>query len=118
MRNGKTLRQRVEALGHTKSDWDENIHDVLDKLEWQGTMTTTYMAEQVKWVRERAQLEKERDNWAETARRESINAQYYRGIVERIGKLLGPEVYTQDDGGVVPDVLVAKVEEVAKKRLT
>lgn len=89
---------------------------MLDKLEWQGEITQAYMKEQEKWVKERAQLERERDNWIETARGEHVASRYYRGIIERIGKMLGPEVYIQDDGGLVSDVLIAKVEEVARKR--
>lgn len=33
MRNGKTLRQRVEALGLKNPDWDEKMHDLLDLME-------------------------------------------------------------------------------------
>lgn len=80
-------------------------------------MTQAYMEAQEKWVKERQVLEKTNANWMETARQEHINARYYRDIIVRIGQMLGPEVYTQDDGGVVTDVLLAKVEEVARRRL-
>lgn len=61
-RKGKTLRQRVESLGHQVEDWDETIHDVLDKLEWQGTMTQVYMGKQeeyVAWRKEAQELMRE-----------------------------------------------------------
>ena len=55
-------------------------------------------------------------DWMETAALYAKNADYYRGLVERCGKALGKEAYTQDDGGVVEDVLCAKVPELVEKR--
>lgn len=47
--------------------------------------------------------------WMETAAQNERNTDYYRGLVERIGKAIGREAYIQDDGGVSEDVLCAKV---------
>lgn len=61
--------------------------------------------------------EAERDAWKETAAHFSHNSDYYQGIVVDVGKLLGDAVYTQDDGKQVPDVLCAKVYEVAAEAI-
>lgn len=53
--------------------------------------------------------------WMETAAQSERNVDYYRGLVERIGKALGREAYIQDDGGVSKDVLCAKVPELVEK---
>lgn len=63
---------------------------------------------------ERDRLRASRDSWMETARQESTNRDYYRGLVERCGGALGVAARTQDDGGVVPDVLCAKVPELVE----
>lgn len=49
------------------------------------------------------------ENWKATAEQESRNRDYYRSLVVQIGEMLGPVAYTQDDGGIVTDVLCAKV---------
>lgn len=33
MRNGRTLRQRLEALGFSNPDFDERVHDLLDWVD-------------------------------------------------------------------------------------
>lgn len=38
-RNGKTLRQRYEALGFDNPDTDERAHDALDALEQERSKT-------------------------------------------------------------------------------
>jgi len=52
--------------------------------------------------------------WMETAAQNERNIDYYRGLVERIGKDIGREAYVQDDGGISEDVLCAKVPELVK----
>ena len=52
--------------------------------------------------------------WEDTARQESRNAAFYRGIVERCGKAFGVAARAQDDGGVVDDVLALKVPELVE----
>ncbi len=58
--------------------------------------------------------EQERDCWLETAREESRNRDYYRGLVQQIGGMFGVAARTQDDGGIVEDVLCAKVPELVE----
>jgi hypothetical protein len=59
----------------------------------------------------------ERDAWVETAMMFSRNEEYYRGLVEAIGKMLGRDAYTADDGSFSQDVLCAKVPEIVAARL-
>ncbi len=77
------------------------------------------MAAELATLRTRAETaERERDAWTETARQHCINEGYYRGIVISIGKLLGPEAFTCDDGSKSEDVLCAKVYEVLESQLS
>lgn len=52
--------------------------------------------------------------WMDTAAQNQLNTDYYRGLVERCGKAIGKDAYTQDDGGVCEDVLCAKVPELVE----
>lgn len=64
-----------------------------------------------------AQIEipqKEKDNWMETARRHCTNEFYYRGLIEKIGKLFGEKAYICDSGERSEDVLNAKVPELVE----
>jgi hypothetical protein len=56
-------------------------------------------------------------NWYHTAMQEHRNCEYYRGLVEQIGKMLGEEACISDDGSVQDDVLCAKVPELVAARL-
>jgi len=49
----------------------------------------------------------ERDAWQETAAQHCRNEEYYRDLIDQVAPLLGPPMYTQDDGGVVPEPLRA-----------
>lgn len=57
---------------------------------------------------------RERDAWADTAAFHARNEDYYRGLVDQIAAHVGPEVYVQDDGGVVDEPLRAKVPELVE----
>jgi hypothetical protein len=63
------------------------------------------------------QLQRERDAWKESAAQFCRGAEYYRGLLDRIGRAIGPEAYVADDGSVSDDVLRAKVPEIIEKRL-
>lgn len=60
---------------------------------------------------------RERDLWINSASQAHEAAQYYRAIVIDVGRQLGPKIHFQDDGGVVDDVLCAKVVELTRERL-
>ena len=53
--------------------------------------------------------------WTATANQNQRNADYYRGLVVKIGETFGDAAYIQDDGGRVTDVLCAKVPELAAR---
>lgn len=63
------------------------------------------------------QLQRERDAWEESAAQFCRGAEYYRGLLDRIGRAIGPEAHVADDGSVSEDVLRAKVPEIIEKRL-
>lgn len=50
--------------------------------------------------------------WHDTAAQHCRNEEYYRGLVIKIGEMLGPEAYISDDGSVQQDVLCAKVPDL------
>ncbi len=58
-----------------------------------------------------------RSPWEETAAQFCRNMEYYRGLVDRIGRAIGPEAYVADDGSVSEDVLRAKVPEIIERLL-
>lgn len=53
--------------------------------------------------------------WIRTAEQESRNRDYYRRLLVKCGESIGKQAYIQDDGGVVTDVLVAKIPELVEK---
>lgn len=53
--------------------------------------------------------------WMDTAAENGRNVEYYRGLLEQCGETIGREAYIQDDGGVVEDVLCAKIPELVEK---
>jgi hypothetical protein len=57
-------------------------------------------------------LERERDNWEQTAADYLEGMHYYRGLVQEIGETIGEAACLQDDGGKVDSVLCAKVPEL------
>jgi len=62
-------------------------------------------------------LEAQREAWEQTANQAERNKEYYRGLVVEIGKTLGKDACTCDDGSMSPDVLCAKVPELVKALL-
>lgn len=56
----------------------------------------------------------QRDNWMETARQHCRNEEYYRGLLDEIGNILGPAAFTSDDGSVQQDVVRAKLPELVR----
>lgn len=58
---------------------------------------------------------RERNGWCESAAAHLRNEEYYRGLVTKIGEMLGPEAYISDDGSVQQDVLCAKVPDLVAK---
>ena len=53
--------------------------------------------------------------WMEIAAQHSRNEDYYRGLVQQCGQVIGKEAYIQDDGGIVDSVLCAKVPELVER---
>ena len=56
-------------------------------------------------------------NWYDTAAQNQRNTDYYRGLVQEIGKIFGDAAYLSDGGSVQQDVLCAKVPELVKALL-
>lgn len=52
--------------------------------------------------------------WMQTGAQHARNEEYYRGLVVKCGKAIGYDAYVQDDGGVVTEVLCAKVPELVE----
>jgi len=50
--------------------------------------------------------------WMDTAAQNERNTDYYRGLLEKIGKRLGKPAFIADDGTVMQDVICAKVPDI------
>jgi len=57
-------------------------------------------------------LTNERNAWTDTAAFHSRNEDYYHGLLNQIGEMFGDAAKTQDDGGLVEDVLCIKVPKL------
>lgn len=55
--------------------------------------------------------------WYDTAAQHARNEEYYRGLVQEIGEMLGADAFVSDDGSIQQDVLCAKVPELVRARL-
>ncbi len=53
--------------------------------------------------------------WHDTAAQYCRNEEYYRGLVEEIGRMFGDAAYISDDGSRQQDVLCAKVPELVRQ---
>ncbi len=53
--------------------------------------------------------------WRETARMMADGNNFYRGIVDKVGKAIGEEAYVCDDGSVSQSVLALKLVELVEK---
>jgi hypothetical protein len=58
------------------------------------------------------------DAWIETVRQHAKNEEYYRGLLDQIGALLGEAAYTSDDGSVQDEVLRAKLPELVASKVS
>lgn len=56
-------------------------------------------------------------HWHDTAEQYARNAEYYRGLVNEIGLMLGDEVFISDDGSRQEDVLCAKVPQLVRDKI-
>jgi hypothetical protein len=61
------------------------------------------------------ELEAEKEGWNETAAQHLRNEDYYRGLVQEIGKHFGADAYISDDGSIQQDILCAKVPELVEQ---
>ncbi len=50
--------------------------------------------------------------WMQTAAQNQRNTDYYRGLLEQCGKIIGDRAFTADDGTHSDDVLCAKIPEI------
>ena len=113
-----------------EQSWAERARKFIGAYEAPGTSTEHKLAacvlrefmtlfEQVdlldKQTERIKQLEGALENWIQSAAKFARDAEYYRGLVERIGRALGPDVYTADDNSKSDTVLCAKVPELVER---
>jgi hypothetical protein len=55
--------------------------------------------------------------WKEVAAQNQRNSDYYRGLLDQIGDLLGIDAYTSDDGSIQSEPLRAKLPELVAKKV-
>lgn len=54
-------------------------------------------------------------NWEKFAAQQFGNAQYYRGLLIKIGIDIGEEAYISDDKSIATEPLIVKIPELVKK---
>lgn len=59
----------------------------------------------------------ERNGWADSAAQFSRNEDYYRGLVVKIGEMIGDAAFTDDAGQLHDTVLCAKVPELVAEMI-
>ena len=67
------------------------------------------------WSHETQEDDVYEEPWIETARMFAHNADYYRGLLDRVASHLGSEVYLCDDGSVSDEPLRAKIPELVER---
>ena len=55
------------------------------------------------------------EGWKETAAQHLRNKDYYRGLVQEVGKHFGADAYISDDGSIQQDILCAKVPDLVAR---
>lgn len=85
--------------------------------DWKGRATAAEynFGVQVQATRDAEQLA---ENWREEARKALENADYYRGLLVKIGEMFGEVAYISDDGSKQDSVLVAKVPELVRTAIS
>ena len=106
----RLICERDEALAH-EGQKDARIEELLSYLHFDGVSHRD-------WVADCQTLEAECNNWKESAAAFARNMEYYQGLVDRIGRAIGPEAYTAEDGSKSDDVLRAKVPEIIERLLS
>ena len=112
------LRAQVEKLTKdlktADEAYDENVHQHtrnIHELRESQALICNKLAESNEAL-ETAKIQA--NVWEQTAAKVSVDRDYYRGLVVKIGKLFGKDAYTSDDGSVQQDVLCAKVPDLVR----
>lgn len=53
--------------------------------------------------------------WMETSAYFQGGMEFYRGLLEQCGQIIGPDAYISDDGSVQDSVIVLKIPELVQK---
>lgn len=65
------------------------------------------------------QLRREKDAWVNSAVEYAKNADFYRGLLERVGRALkDPDLFISDDGSVQDSMLMLKIPEAVERLMS
>lgn len=106
------LLNEVDTLRH----WKKGALTVLDEWDKVAEFAQNHPSGMLgqKYQDIVLRLLREGDAWKETAERHCCNKEFYKSIVEQIGKLFGRDAHISDDGSVQQDVLALKVYPLVK----
>jgi len=104
------LKPNYYALDSTSTIYRDSLKAALEHIR-------IFYAENARLINERDAALREMEAWKDSAATFSRNADYYRGLVTRIGEMFRIEAKTSDDGTVQEDVLCAKVPELVAAAL-
>lgn len=104
------LREKVfAAIGEASMCWVPTPEGIFD-----STRAEKVGKALVDEILSRAEAEQGDKGWKDMAAQMSRNAEYYRGLVIKIGDMFGEAAYTADDGSKSQSVLCAKVPELVE----
>lgn len=104
----RVMSQRGDKATTERNEYRKCMEDICASI---GVYPWVAREDPCKVLSEVQTLWGNRDTWKLTAAQAQENADYYRGIVVKVGDLLGPGVRTSDDETTQQDVLAAKVVE-------
>lgn len=111
------LRTLIRCFCDKKSSEYEDKKDTEMELVYRFAYNTAaHFADELDKILSRyAPQEQLAKAWEETAAQMSRNADYYRGLVVKIGEMFGENAYISDDGSKQDSVLCAKVPELVQE---
>ncbi len=101
----------------TDGEFVQIVNTALKQREENMAISDKLEEERDRWKEQADLLGRECENWKATAAQHLRNEQYYRGLIEEIGRMIGPDAFTDDTGSMHESVLCAKVPECVKSLL-
>jgi hypothetical protein len=109
--------RELSEIAMTGAAWitEYELHYIVNRVRELESDEEFYICKNNEYVEQITRLEAEKEGWKETAKQHCKNEDYYRGLVQEIGKHFGAYAYTSDDGSIQQDILCAKVPDLVAR---